>query len=148
MLIASTAGSVSGALVLFGLGGWLGEERLRRFVRRFGKFLLIDESDLDRAAGWFERYGGAAVFFGRLVSGVRSLVSVPAGIERMPLWHFTVYTLGGSFLWNMVLVGLGWILGDQWALVRQYAQMIQYALLAAVVGTIAWFLWRRLGRRQ
>jgi membrane protein DedA with SNARE-associated domain len=119
-----------------------------RYPRRSTAANQLCQNTSARTSGWFERYGGGAVFFGRLVPGVRSLVSVPAGIERMPLWHFTVYTLGGSFLWNMVLVGLGWILGDQWALVRQYAQMIQYALLAAVVGTIAWFLWRRLGRRQ
>ncbi len=148
VLAASTAGSVSGALVLYGLGGWLGEARLRRLVRRFGRFVLLGEPDLDRAERWFERYGGPVVFFGRLVPGVRSLISVPAGIERMPLWRFTVYTSGGSLLWNMVLVRLGWILGDQWTLVRQYTQTIQYVLLAAVIATIAWFLWRRLGKRR
>lgn len=148
VLVAATIGSVSGALILYWLGRQLGEERLRRFVRRFGRFLLLDESDLDRAAWWFDRYGGAVVFFGRLVPGVRSFISVPAGIERMPLLRFTVYTVGGSTLWNAVLVGFGWVLGDQWALVRQYAQWLQYALLMAAVAGIAWFLWRRLGNRR
>jgi len=148
VLVASTAGSLTGALALYGLGWWLGEYRLRRFVGRFGRFLLLDEADLDRAIGWFKRYGGRAVFFGRLVPGVRSLISVPAGIERMPIWRFVAYTFGGSALWNALLVGVGWILGDQWAQVRQYTQVLQYALLAAAIGAVAWFLWRRLVRRR
>lgn len=109
--------------------------------------MLLDESDLDRAAWWFDRYGGAVVFFGRLVPGVRSFISMPAGIERMPLLRFTDYTVGGSTLWNAVLVGFGWILGDQWAIVRQYSQWLQNALLGAAVVGIAWFLWRRLRKR-
>lgn len=147
VLVASTVGSLAGALVLYGLGWWLGEERLRRFVKRYGRFLLLEEADLGRAIGWFERYGGWAVFFGRLVPGVRSLVSVPAGTERMPIWRFVAYTLGGSALWNALLVGVGWILGDQWAQVRQYSQALQSALLATAIGAVAWFVWRRLGRR-
>lgn len=146
VLAASTAGSLAGALALYGLGRWVGEGRLRRFVRRFGRFLLLDESDLDRAVGWFDRYGGAAVFFGRLVPGVRSLVSVPAGVERMTLWRFVLYTAAGSALWNAVLVGAGWVLGSQWGQVRQYAEYLQYALLAVLAAGFAWLLWRRLGR--
>lgn len=147
-LVASTAGSVAGALVLYGIGRRLGEERVRRLVRRFGRFLLLDESDLDKARGWFERYGREAVFIGRLVPGVRSLISVPAGIARMPIWRFIVYTLAGSTLWNGVLIGLGWVLGSQWAMVRDYAQVFQYVVLAAVAGGIVWYLWRRLRTRK
>ncbi|MDP9474554.1 MAG: DedA family protein [Actinomycetota bacterium] len=148
VLVASTAGSLVGALALYGLGWWLGEERLRRFVGRFGRFLWLEEADLDRATGWFKRYGGSAVFFGRLVPGVRSLISVPAGVERMPTWRFVAYTLGGSALWNALLVGAGWILGDRWAQVEQYTQALQYVLLAAAIVAVAWFLWRRLGRSR
>lgn len=103
---------------------------------------------MDRAAGWFDRYGGAAVFFGRLVPAMRSLISVPAGVQRMGIWRFVVYTTGGSALWNAVLVGLGWVLGDRWAPIKQYAQWLQYALLAALAVGSAYCVWNRLRGRE
>ncbi|WP_228281737.1 DedA family protein [Rubrobacter marinus] len=66
----------------------------------------------------------------------------------MPVWRFVAYTLGGSALWNALLVGLGWFLGERWTLVRQYGQVVQYVLLAALIGAVAWFVWRRWGRRR
>jgi membrane protein DedA with SNARE-associated domain len=146
VVLAATGGSVAGALVLYALGRRLGEERLRRFVKGPGRYLLLREHDLDRAASWFDRHGGQAVFIGRLVPFVRSGVSVPAGVERMSVWRFTLYTTAGSAVWNGILVGLGWALGEQWERVSEYTQWLSYAVLAAVTAAIGWFVWRRTGR--
>ena len=146
VLAAATAGSLVGALVVYSLGRRLGEENLRRFVGRFGRLAFVYELDLDKASRWFERHGAKAVIIARLVPGVGSLISVPAGLERMPVWRFVAYTALGSALWNGAFVGLGWALGSQWRLARQYAHILQYLVMAAVAGAILWFLWRRWRR--
>src|SRR4051794_9580158 len=100
VVVAATIGSVVGALVLYAVGAWLGDKRLHHLVNRYGQFLGVRERDLDRANNWFDRYGATAVFFGRLVPVIRSIVSVPAGIRRMSLGQFLLYTAVGSTIWN------------------------------------------------
>ena len=142
-LIASTLGSVVGALVLYWLGSRVGQERLNRIMT---KIPLMEREDLDQARGWFERHGTPAVFFGRMVPGVRSLISIPAGSERMPLMTFTVATTLGSAVWNTGLVGAGYLLGQQWQAVGQYSEYIDYGLITALVVAIARFVWKRRDR--
>ncbi len=143
-LATSTAGGVAASLVLYLPGLWMGEESLRRLIKRFERFKLVSESDLDKASEMFERHGRKAVLIGHLVPGITALISIPAGIKRMPIFGwFTVYTILGSALWNGTFIVLGWVLGAQWTLVEQYAQIVEYVVLAAIVGGILWFLWRR-----
>lgn len=141
-------GAVAPSLILYLPGRRLSEERLRRFLRRFGRLMLVYETDLDKASGWFERHGGEAILICRLVPGVGSLISVAAGIERMPLWRFVLYTGLGSALWNGAFIGLGWWLGARWGLAAQYEHAALYAVLAAVSGGLLWLVWRRLRRRN
>ena len=149
VLAAATVGAVSASLVLYFPGRLLGEERLRRFVGRFGRFVLVDESDLDKAGGLFERHGGKAVLIGHLIPGVGAFVSIPAGLKRMPFWgRFFAYTVLGSVIWNVAFIALGWGLGSRWRLVERYAPVIEYAVLAVVVGAILWFVWRRWRVRE
>ncbi len=143
VVAAATAGSVVGALLLYGLGAWLGEQRLRGLVGRFGGILTLREADIDRADAWFDRHGGTAVLIGRLVPVVRSLISIPAGLRRMPLGRFVLYTAVGSSLWNGLLIGLGWALGERWQQVNQYGRYLEYGVLVLLVAAIAWFLHRR-----
>lgn len=145
VLGGATAGSVLGALVLYGLGRRLGRGGMERLAR---KVPLLETDDLDRAQGWFDRHGGEAVLIGRLVPGVRSFISIPAGIERMPVWKFAAYTALGSAAWNAALIGLGWWLGARWQEVGEYLQYVEYAVLVALVGAVGWFVWRRLRRRR
>jgi membrane protein DedA with SNARE-associated domain len=143
VIVAATTGSVVGALALYGLGAWLGEARLRRLVERFERVLRVSGHDLDRANEWFDRHGGAAVLIGRVVPVVRSLISIPAGLRRMPLWRFVAYTAAGSAVWNSLLVGLGWVLGDRWHQVDEHAHYVEWAVLAALAGGVGWFFWKR-----
>ncbi len=145
VLAASTAGSMVASLLLYLLGLWSGES-LRRVIKRTDKRFnkLVFKPDLDRAGKLFERHGREAILFGRFVPGTGAPISVLAGIKRMPIWQFTVYTAFGSILWNGAFIALGWELGAQWPLVKQYASTIEYVALAAVaVGSILWILWRR-----
>lgn len=148
VVVAATAGSVLGALALYGLGRSLGRRGMERLAKRLDKIPLLEADDVYKAQGWFNRHGGEAVLIGRLVPGVRSFISIPAGIERMALWKFVLYTTIGSGLWNVGLVGLGWGLGSQWQRVEEYVTYVEYGVLAAIVGAGGWFIWGRLRRRR
>ena len=139
---AATAGSVGAALAVYAVGYRLGEEALRRLVRRFGRYLLVGERDLDRMLGHFERHGGTTVLVGRLVPGAGSLVSVPAGLARMPISRYLACTTVGCAAWNLAHIGLGWTLGTRWHLVSEQASMLQYAVAAAMAAGVLWYLWR------
>lgn len=143
VLLASTAASVISALVLYAPGHRLGEKPLHRFVRRLGWLTFMNESHLDRASAWFEQHDEKAILIARLVPGVGSLISVPAGLNRMPLWRFLTYTTLGAILWNTTFIVLGWALGTGWRTVAQYAQPLGYVGLATVVSGVLWFLWHR-----
>jgi membrane protein DedA with SNARE-associated domain len=145
VLIAATIGSVLGALVLYGLGARLGRERSARMLARLP---LVDADDVARADDWFDRHGKGAVFFGRLVPGVRSLISIPAGAQHMPLVRFIALTLAGSLLWNALLVGAGMLLGTQYQLVERFADVLDYVLIGGLVLVIGFLAVRRLRARQ
>ncbi|WP_286276502.1 DedA family protein [Naasia aerilata] len=143
VLVAATAGAYAGALVLYFLGRVLGEERT---VRGLAKLPLVDEGDFRRAAGWLHRHGRRAVFFGRLVPGVRSLISLPAGSTRMPLGTFSLYTIAGSLVWNALLVGLGALLGTQYELIDKYSNILDIVIYAAIGAGILALVVRRVRR--
>ncbi len=142
-LLVATAGSLTGALALYALGRWGG----RGLILRYGRVLRVKESDLDRAEDWFDRYVGAVVLFGRMVPGLRSLVSTPAGLSEMPLSRFVLLTALGSGVWNTLLIGSGWLLGENWSQIAGVVGSVSDAALAllaiaAVVAVCIWW-WRR-----
>lgn len=141
--ILATLGSVLGSLILYGVGYWFSMPRLRYLVQRYGRYALLQEADLDRANDWFARHGAIAVVIGRLVPGVRSLISIPAGLQRMPVSQFVLYTAIGSGIWNVFLVSMGWILGDQWDRVGKYVDYFEYVVILGVLAAAAWFVWNR-----
>lgn len=145
LVVTSTLGAYLGALMLYGLGARLG---LERSIRALARLPLVDRDDWDRAASWFGRHGRSAVFFGRLVPGIRSLVSLPAGADGMNLASFSIFTIAGSAIWNTLLISLGAALGTQYELVARYALYLNYVLYAAIIGVVAWLVLRRMrGRR-
>ena len=143
-LIAATAGSVVGALLLYWLGYALGEDRLRRWLDRIP---LVDAADLDKADRWFERHEKSAVLFGRCAPVVRSLVSIPAGANHMPLGQFTLFTAIGSGVWNGIFVGGGYALGSKWQQLERYSHWFDYAIAAFFVIAIASWIIRKLRNR-
>ncbi len=147
-VVAATLGSILGALVLYYVGYYFGERRVRGIVSRYGKVLMVSEDDIDKANDWFDNHDRAAVFTGRLFPVVRSLISIPAGIRHMPMAKFLLYTAAGSAIWNTVLIGLGWILGDNWNVVEEYVGYFQYVVLAVVLAGIGWFIYKKLQQRD
>jgi membrane protein DedA with SNARE-associated domain len=143
-VLASTIGSVLGALVLYWLGYAWGEDRVRSFVKKYGRWLTVDEEDLDRAQEWFDHHGRLAVFIARLAPLTRSIISIPAGVARMPIVTFLIYTTLGSGIWNTILIGAGWLLGANWGLVEKYQSVFGMIVVGAIVLAIAWFIGRRL----
>jgi len=146
VLIWTTVGSIVGALALYGLGAWLGRRRLLAIAERMP---LIKVEDVHRAEAWFERHGSKAVFFGRMIPIFRSLISIPAGVERMPLLRFTLLTATGSAIWNTIFVLAGYLLGANWHVVEDYAGVFQKVVIGVVVvAVIAWVFVRVRRLRQ
>lgn len=145
VVVTSVLGAYVGALLLYWLGAALGQERA---IRWLAKLPLVDRDDFVRASEWFSRHGRAAVFFGRLIPGVRSLISLPAGASRMHLLTFSAFTIAGSTLWNGLLIGLGAALGTQYELIDRYSAFINYVVYAAIAGVVVWLVVRRIRRRR
>ncbi|MDH6459913.1 membrane protein DedA with SNARE-associated domain [Micromonospora sp. A200] len=145
IVLAATVGSLLGALVLYWLGAALGEERLKRWLDHIP---LVDSDDLEKADRWFDRYGRWAVLIGRVVPVVRSLVSVPAGANRMPLGEFVLLTTLGSGVWNTLIVGLGYALGSRWEDVDRYSSWFNYAIFAVFAVMIASWVVKKVRKRR
>lgn len=148
VMIAATVGAVAGAFILYFLGLWFGEERLRRFVQRVERVKFVSKvlstSHLDKADAIFERHGGKAILIGHLIPGVGGFISIPAGVKRMPIWwRFTVYSVIGTIPYNVAHVVLGWALGYEWQQAEQYASKIMYAVAFIAVAGFIWYLVRR-----
>lgn len=135
-IVWATIGSVVGALALYALGAWFGRAR---FYSLASKIPFVKEADIECAEAWFVRRGPLAVLLGRVVPVVRSLISIPAGIERMKLLPFTLYTAIGSALWNSVLIGAGYALGANWAIVEEWIS--RYQLIVFGLAGIALIVW-------
>ncbi|HEX6354236.1 DedA family protein [Actinophytocola sp.] len=136
----TTAGSVVGALVLYTLGVLLGRERARALLTRIPG---VRPKHLDHAEAWFGRHGTKAVLFGRLLPGVRALISLPAGIERMPLPKFVVLTAIGSMMWNSTLLVAGYLLGANWHLMADIVGILIYVLIGAAALAVGYLVVRR-----
>lgn len=153
VIIAGMLGSVIGALVLYYFGAWANELVIRRFLRRWGRYAFLSENDLDVSLAYFSRHGELVIFFGRLIPIVRSLISIPAGMERMPLPKFLFYTVIGTTIWSALLSIAGWLLQENYEQVAGWVERYQsLVLLAVVLGAVAFLYLRvikpRLGRKR
>lgn len=143
VIVTSTLGAYLGALLLYFLGAKLG---LERSIRGLARLPLVDREDFEKAADWFSRHGRSAIFFGRLLPGIRSLISLPAGAQRMNLVVFSLFTIAGSGLWNSLLITLGSLLGRNYEVVEKYSRLLNYAVYVAIAAVIAWLIIRRVRR--
>lgn len=133
IIIAGVAGSVLGALPLYYLGRKMGEERIKKFADDHGRWLTLSRHDVGAAKRWFDRHGGAAVLFCRLVPGTRSLISIPAGIDRMNLALFLAYTAIGATIWTALLAYLGYFLGSSFRKVGEYLDPASWVVVVCIV---------------
>jgi len=141
VILWATIGSVLGAIALYYAGALLGRERTRYI---FKKMPLVKVKDVDRTEAWFIKHENKAVFWGRMIPIFRSLISIPAGIERMHMPLFIAYTAAGSLVWNSVLVTFGFVLGENFHLVEEYVGYLQYLVIGLVIAGVGYFVITRL----
>lgn len=139
MIAAGSLGSLAGAVLWYYLGAWIGLERLKTFARKYGRWLTLTPGEIDAADAWFDKHGGKAVFIGRLVPGVRTFISVPAGLSGMPLGKFMVYTTAGTVIWTAFLTIAGWFLGRNYEAVSGWLAPVSNVVIVLLVG---WYLYR------
>lgn len=144
-ILWTTIGSILGAFVLYGLGRWLGHDRTVWLAARIP---FVDPDDILKTIDWFGRHGKKAVFFGRMLPIFRSLISIPAGIEKMNMAVFAVLTAAGSLIWNSIFVVAGFLLGENWSAVLQYADVLKYLVVAGVALLAGWWVVRAVLRHR
>jgi membrane protein DedA with SNARE-associated domain len=142
-----TIGAVAN-LVGSWLAYWVGLKGGRPLIDRWGKYILLRKHEIDRAEAWFRDHGEAAVFISRLLPVVRTFISLPAGVARMPFGKFTVYTFLGCLPWSFALAWAGLLLGENWETFLRYGRPISYAIAGLSVALIGWWVWRRLRARR
>jgi len=142
VVVVATVGNTLGSLVSYAIGAYGG----RPFLERYGRYLLIRPHEIEIADQFFAHHGAVTVFVGRLLPVVRTFISFPAGVARMPVAKFVVYSTAGAFPWSIALVFAGTKLGENWEQIRHLLQPFDMAILALVIVLFAVLLWLRLGR--
>jgi membrane protein DedA with SNARE-associated domain len=140
--VAGVLGNVMGSWIAYGVGLYGG----RPFIDRYGKYVLLRHHHVELAERWFARYGPVAVFFSRMLPIVRTFISLPAGVAKMPFWKFTLYTLLGCVPWVLMLGWIGVTLGDHWEDIRPLLHYADYAVVAALAALVVWLVVRRRRR--
>lgn len=143
VLIASTFGSLIGSLISY----WIGAYGGRAIVTRYGRYLFLNMHHLESTERFFARYGEWTIFVSRFIPVVRHLISIPAGVGKMPLLKFCAYTIAGAALWNGFLTWVGYTLGQNWHRMQQYGHAIDIAVVAAIIGMCLFFVYKRLHAR-
>ena len=133
-------GTILGSLPWYYLGRLVNEKKLSKFLDKRGKYVGITSDDLDKSKRWFDKYGVSLVFWGRLVPGIRTLISVPAGMELMPFRKFLIWTTLGSLIWVAILTYAGFILGENWQIIESYLDQIKYILKPILILILVYFL--------
>lgn len=143
VVLAATVGSV--------IGSWIAYEvsraRGRRFLQRYGKYLLLNEKHLLWTEGWFVRYGEKTIFFCRMLPVIRHFISVPAGTSKMHRGQFLAYTFAGAFVWNFALTYVGFLLGKEWHRIGNYTQPLDFTLVIIILVLVLWIVYREVERR-
>lgn len=141
---------VSGLASVFGslLSYWMGIFGGRRFIIKYGKYLLLDESHLEWTEQFFGKYGEKTIFISRFVPVVRHLISIPAGIGRMDLKKFCLYTFAGAIIWNTFLAWLGIKLGEKWSLIHDYSQQLDYVMIVVIIIAFSYFVYKHIKKRK
>ena len=144
LVIFGLLGTVLGALPWYYLGRFLNEKKLANFVESKGKFLGINSKDFNKSKLWFDKYGVSLVFWGRLIPGIRTLISVPAGIELMPLKKFLVWTTLGSLIWVILLSLSGYVFGENYRIIETYLDNFKFFIKPLIFIVLIFFIFKNL----
>jgi membrane protein DedA with SNARE-associated domain len=143
-VVAGVVGTMAGTYAWYYVGRLVNYQRLAVWMDRYGKWLGITAQDIDRVNSWFNQHGRKAVFFGRMVPGIRTLISLPAGMNQMPFNTFTIYSTAGTLIWILALTGAGFLLGENYALIEKYLAPVSKLVLFGLIGLIGYGVWRKM----
>lgn len=141
--VAGALGNLAGSLLAYALGFWGQENVVRVIIKKYGKYLLISEHEVERAEKWFLKYGELIVFTSRLMPVIRTFISLPAGIAKMNLVKFIIYTTVGSFLWSLILAYIGMVMGQNWRYLEVYFQKFDILIFIVLVLGAGGYLFRK-----
>lgn len=147
-VFAGTVGTMAGTYAWYYLGRLVNYQRLEIWTDRYGKWMGVTAKDIERVHNWFNKHGRKAVFLGRMVPGIRTLISLPAGINQMPFSTFTLYSLAGTLLWTLALTTAGFVLGDNYPLIEKYLAPVSKFVLFGLIGLVGYWLFQKMRSRR
>lgn len=133
VVFMGAAGNLIGSLIAYYIGYFLEENVIINYVKKYGKFILVTEDDLGKATRWFKKYGNSVVFFSRLLPAIRTFISLPAGLFKMNIWRFSIYTFIGSSIWAFLLAYVGFYFQSKWAVLESYFRKFDYLVLFVIL---------------
>ncbi len=142
-VLAGTIGTMAGTFAWYCLGRVVNYQRLENLAIRYGKWIGVTVIEIDRVNNWFNQHGNKAVFFGRMVPGIRTLISLPAGMNKMSIASFTLYSTAGTLIWILALTTAGFLLGDNYAVIEQYLAPVSKVVLFGLIGLVSYWLFRK-----
>jgi membrane protein DedA with SNARE-associated domain len=142
-VLAGTIGTMAGTFAWYYLGRVANYQRLENLAIRYGKWIGVTVIEIDRVNNWFNKHGNKAVFFGRMVPGIRTLISLPAGMNKMPIASFTLYSTMGTLIWTLALTTAGFLLGDNYAVIEQYLAPVSKVVLFVLLGLVGYWLFHK-----
>jgi len=144
VVLLGALANLVGSLIAYGVGYYLEEHVILSFIRKFGKFVLVTEQDYVKAVSWLKKYGNPIAFLSRLLPGVRTFISLPAGLAEMNLLKFSIYTFAGSFLWSLFLTYVGFTLGKNWHSLQPYYRKFEFAIAGVILIGVVYYLNHKL----
>lgn len=144
VILMGAVGNLVGSLLAYALGYYLEEHVILILINRYGKFILLRKHEYERAMHWFQKYGNSVVFFSRLLPGIRTFISLPAGLAEMNIWKFSLYTFFGSLIWSAILTYIGYYLGKNWQSIHGYFSKLQYVIAGIVIIGILYYINKKL----
>lgn len=147
IVIVGTIANLIGSLIAYGIGYFLEETVLLTLIKKYGKFILISEKEYNHATHWFQKYGDKIIFISRLLPAVRTVISLPAGVFRMDIKKFIIYTTVGCFIWSLFLTYVGFTLGANWKSLDVYYRKFEYAIIAAILIGLVYFVYRKIKKK-
>lgn len=144
LVIVGTMGNLIGSLLAYWLGAWGQEAVVRKVIIKYGKYFLITEHEYDRSERWFKNHGELIVFASRVLPVLRTFISLPAGVAKMKMKKFVVYTVVGCFIWTAILTEIGVVLGNNWKSLEGYFRKFDVVIIVACVAVVAWYIWHKM----
>lgn len=144
--LAGATGNVIGSLIAYGIGYWGHERLVRRFIRRWGKWILVSEKELDETERLLHKYKNLVVLGSRVVPGIRTVISLPCGFAKLPLGRFVALTFFGSLIWSYLLAWIGFVLGQNWRTIGPYFHKLDAVIVGLIVLAIVWYIWYKIKR--